>query len=357
MITGATGWLGAHVLDKFISLEKGAAYCLVRGKDLADSQNKLNDMLTYYFGEKYRNCSRIIVVCGDVVNGIILDNPIDTIFHCAALTKHYGTYTDFYDINVKGTQNIISFTKEKSAQLIHVSTTSVVGGDIPKQKDDASSIVYDETKLFVGQMLENVYDRSKFEAEMAVLQAKLEGMDAMVVRVGNLANRSYDSKFQKNHEENAFLTRVKAFVDLGLYSKELQSLELELSPVDDTAEAIIKLSQHFNHNYSLFHVYNPKPVQLINFVNALEGIGRKVEMVRHEQLLNKIMNARSISGKEQLYELFADKQYEVVPHSIDNNFTSSYLQKIGFKWHKINKAYLKAYLEYFDHLGYWEDID
>jgi len=355
LITGTTGWLGAHVLDKFLSYETGIAYCLVRGEDLVASQNKLNEMLSYYFGEKYVRCSRIIVVCGDIVDKITLEASIDTVFHCAASVKHYGTYADFYDINVQGTQNAITFTKEKSAQLIHISTISVVGGHIPKLGNNSSLIIYDETKLFVGQVLGDVYARSKFEAEILVLQAKLEGLDAMVVRVGNLTNRSNDLKFQKNYQENAFLKILKGFVDLGLYSKESESFGVEFSPVDYTAEAIIKLAQYFNHDYSIFHVFNPKLTQLIDFVDALGAVGRKVEAVPHEELLKKIENAMHIPGKERT-EPSASEHCEVVPFSIENDFTCTYLQEIGFKWGEINDAYLQAYLQYFNQLGYWESL-
>ena len=349
-ITGATGWLGAHILDKFISSEKGMAYCLVRGKDLADSQNRLSDILTHYFGEKYLNCNRIVAVCGDAINKIVLEDPIDTVFHSAASVKHYGAYSYFYDLNVKATQNIILFAKEKSAKLIHISTPRVMGGDILKEGDDPTPIVYDETKLFVGQALGNVYARSKFEAEVAVLQAKLAGLPAIVVRVGNLTNRFNDLKFQKNYQENAFLTRLKTIVDLGRYPQELKNVELELSPVDYTAEAVIKLAQHFNHYYSIFHAYNPKTTQLISFINALESIGIKIAAVPHEEFSREMENATHIIGKELLYELFGGKH--VI--SLNNEFTCSYLHEIGFQWCEINESYLRAYLQYFDHLGYWK---
>ena len=354
LITGVTGWLGAHVLDKFIATEKGRAYCLVRGEDLTDSQNKLNEILTYYFGKKYANCRRIVVVCGDITSKVVLDHPIDTIFHCAASVKHYGSYSDFYDINVKGTQNVILLAKEKSAQLIHISTTGIVG-DIIKEGAEAFPIIYDETKLFVGQALNNVYARSKFEAEVAVLQAKLAGLPAIVIRVGNLTNRFHDLKFQKNYQENAFLIRLKAMVDLQLYPNNLQDLKLELSPVDYTAEAIIKLAQHFHHHYSLFHVYNPKSIQLIDLINALATVEQKIKAVSQEKFLSEMEKATHIFGKEQLYELLEGKHNEAVPFFMENEFTCSYLHEIGFQWCEINDAYLKAYLQYFDQLGYWKN--
>jgi len=80
LITGATGWLGAHVLDAFLSNEQGTAYCLVRGADLADSQSRLHKTLDIYFNGKYVECDRIVTLCGDITSPINLEAPVNTIF-------------------------------------------------------------------------------------------------------------------------------------------------------------------------------------------------------------------------------------------------------------------------------------
>ncbi|MDR2559125.1 MAG: SDR family oxidoreductase [Oscillospiraceae bacterium] len=254
LITGATGWLGSHILDEFLSNEKGLAYCLIRGTDLQTSRKKLNNALDYYFGDKYKTCDRIVVICGDITEKVILDKPIDTIIHSAANVKHYGTYEQFYKINVIGTKNMIALAKEKNAKLIHISTVSVSGSSF--EQPDLPVTDYDESKLFIGQSLENVYSRSKFESEIEVLQAKLTGLEAAIIRVGNLTNRHTDMKFQRNYQENATLTRLKAFIDLKQFPREIENIELNFSPANCTARAIITLANHYNENHSIYHAYN-----------------------------------------------------------------------------------------------------
>lgn len=61
-----------------------------------------------------------------------------------------------------------------------------------------------ETDLYIGQPLDNVYIRSKFEAEKVVYEEILNGLKANVIRIGNLTNRSLDYKFQANYQSNAF---------------------------------------------------------------------------------------------------------------------------------------------------------
>ena len=54
-ISGATGFLGIHVLRAFLQLEKGTAFCVVRGRKTITAQKHLCNMLNYYFsGEHFK---------------------------------------------------------------------------------------------------------------------------------------------------------------------------------------------------------------------------------------------------------------------------------------------------------------
>jgi thioester reductase-like protein len=128
---------------------------------------------------------------------------------------------------------MIALAKEKNAKLIHISTLSVSGNSF--EQPDLPATDYDESKFFIGQSLENVYSRSKFESEIEMLQARLMGLKAAIVRVGNLTNRHTDMKFQRNYQENATLTRLKAFIDLKQFPREIENIELNFSPVNCTA--------------------------------------------------------------------------------------------------------------------------
>jgi amino acid adenylation domain-containing protein/thioester reductase-like protein len=361
LLTGATGWLGAHILDEFLSCELGTAYCLVRGGNLHDSEKRLNDTLRYYFGEKYTDNDRIAVFCGDVTQRITLDKPINTIIHCAANVKHYGSYQFSHAVNVDGTKNVIELAKDKGVMLIHVSTTSVSGNGFEKTHD-LQPTVFDETKLFVGQSLENIYVRSKLESEMAVFKAKLEGLDAVVMRVGNLSNRRADLKFQKNHFENATLKRLKAFVDLGLFPIEMADLPIEFSPVDDTAKAIIVLAQHFDDS-AVFHVYNPKPISFSDFVKALQVVGMEMMPVPMDGFMHAIHETRNIPGREHIHEAFiddVDANGKVNFHSnitLENHNTVNFLEKAGFSWKDVDDSYLHEYVRYFRNINFWSDLN
>jgi amino acid adenylation domain-containing protein/thioester reductase-like protein len=351
LITGATGWLGAHVLDEFLSAEPGTAYCLVRGKDLADSRNRLSKTLEHYFGGKYINCARIIPVCGDIAKRVAMDGKIDTIIHCAANVKHYGAYKNFHDVNVGGTENMIALAREKGAKLLHISTASVSGNSF-EQYPNFSPAIFDETSLYIGQPLENVYIRSKFESEVAVLQAKLEGLDAAVIRVGNLSNRRSDLMFQRNYRANATLTRLKAFIDLKLYPESLNDFPLEFSPVDDTAKAILTIARHWDKDCSIFHAYNPKAALFADFARTLAAMGEEMRPVPVERFIDAVQNAPFVQ-EAFIHDIGEDGKLTYQSNiTLNNDFTVWHLNSLGFDWPETGADYLTRYIAYFRDLGY-----
>ena len=358
LVTGATGWLGAHVLDAFLSAEQGKAWCLVRGADLTDSKNRLSSALEYYFGDKYVDFNRIITICGDITETIETSASFGTIIHCAANVRHYGDYQHSHRANVDGTKNMIALAKEKSSRLIHISTASVSGNSF-EQPPGFPRTVFDETKLYIGQPLQNVYVRSKFEAEAAVLQAKLEGLDAIVIRAGNLVNRRSDLKFQKNHHENATLAKLKAFFDLGLYPRKLVLYPIEFSPVDDTAKAVIELARHYDGRCPVFHVYNHKPVRFGALVKAARAAGKKMKPVSAKDFIRAVHEAGGMQETAHIHEAFIN---DIVAGgnlgfqsriTLDSRVSAQLLRRIGFAWQGIDRIYLEKYVNYFKNIEYW----
>ena len=70
MVTGATGFLGIHVLKAFIDNYDGKVYCLVRKGKYESSEKRMMNMLMYYFDDPYKELfeSRIICVDGDITS-------------------------------------------------------------------------------------------------------------------------------------------------------------------------------------------------------------------------------------------------------------------------------------------------
>lgn len=363
LITGSTGFLGAHVVDEYLKSEDGIAYCLVRG-----NEKRLVDILKYYFDDKYMDLmgSKIIPIVGDITDENlckILPENIQTIIHTAASVKHYGSYKYFEDINVNGTKNVIKCAQQLGAKMMHVSTLSISGNSLAEEfavYRNSEHIEFREDDLFVNQPLENVYIHSKFEAEVAVFEAMLEGLDAKIIRVGNLTNRFSDLRFQPNYESNAFLTRMKALLDVRKFPDYLLPLYAEFSPIDFTARGIILLAKN-SRRYTVFHLNNNKDLPFEQMIEMLNNIGVNVDVVDAVEFSSILEAMLNNPDTKYIYEAFQNDMdddgtlvYDSNIH-INHDFTVWLLNKLGFEWPEIGQEYIKNYIEYFKKIGYLGD--
>ena len=371
LLAGATGFLGIHILADYLDNDSGTAYCFVRGKDKEDSTARLKKLLEFYFGEKYSDMGRIEIVCADLQKERFalsseeyenLAKNVDTVINCAASVKHYGSYKYFYEVNVESVKRLIDFCKDAAAKLIHTSTLSVSGNSFGDEFDGYISEKekhFYESSLYIGQPLDNVYARSKFEAEKAVLDAIADGLEANIMRMGNLTNRFSDGKFQKNYESNAFLQRVKGIIELGKVPDYLikEGLYSEFTPIDEAAKAVMTVTRHFNAEQTVFHINSTKVVYMNKLLEHLSRLGYEIEIVSGKEFTELLRATAKASGTQHIFETFINDMdendqlnYESNIH-IENAFTVSYLEQLGFEWNDIGFEYLKKYVDYFKKIG------
>lgn len=370
LLIGSTGYLGAHVLNEFLQNNSGIAYCLVREKDGLDIKARLKSVLNFYFGNKYDSLfdNRIKVICGDIVKenlGLIetdyldLKNNADVVINSGALVKHFGIKKKFEEINVNGTQNVIDFCLNTNKRLLHVSTISVSGNGEKEETviETAENIndkkIFKESDIYVGQNIKGVYSTTKFRAELLVLEAIADkGLDAQILRLGNITNRYSDGVFQMNADENAFAKRLKSFIEIGAFPKYMLQHSIELTPVDLAAEAIIK-SANYTSTCNVLHIYNTHLLEiklLIDTINNDLDIDiLPVSDTMMKDIITGILadNARKDILSGIIYDLDENKQL-IYTSNIRLNcaVTEKFLQKIDFDWKCIDKDYIIKYMNY-----------
>jgi len=369
ILTGATGFLGAHILKELLEQneDKKEVYCLVRGETELGARKRLCHVMETYFDKNTADIvsdeSVIHVIAGDIT-----DTPIDCIrqtlkqypsaitqiLHTAALVKHYGDYENFYHVNVEGTKNMLAVAESLGAEFLHISTESVGGLyiDIRESAQYSNAVrEFTEWDVYIGQNLDNVYIRSKFEAECRVLDYILAGGRARIFRVGNLTNRYSDGRFQNNYAENAFLRRMHTFLSLGAYPDVLAGLPVEFSPIDETARAIITLAMQKTHTMEcIYHVSHSHSITHKCLSEKFHAIGKTLRAISVEEFLTLLQpgNVSHDYVKNNLNEMMKMSVYcPIVPV---NEMTGDYLKEIGFVWSEIGEKYLKRYIEYVEAL-------
>lgn len=361
LLTGVTGYLGIHILEEFLKKEKGKIYVLIRKDPGSTVKEKLLGKMHYYFEGKYDRYidDRIIIIEGDIAKDgfglkqeelFKLGNSVDSIINSAAKVSHYGSYLEFYNTNVKSVEKIIDFANAFNKKIYHISTLSISGNAFVDQyyveQEFKEKIDFCEDNLFIGQKLENVYIRSKFEAEKRILDAILKGTDAYILRMGNLMPRLSDGKFQENIDENAYISRLKTFVKIGCIPDYLINGYLEFTPVDSTAQAVLKIMQFSNKENRIYHVFNHNHVYVKNLLKIIDTL----DVIKNEEFKQKLKNILNSPKSDLLGTLINDLDKDLNLNydskiSLNSKHSIKLLELYGFKWPKISKNYITNVLK------------
>ena len=362
LLTGATGFLGIHILRELLENTDGNIYCFVRSKGNISAEERLKFMLYYYFSDNYEELfnDRIHVIDGDITVYADFEKlssyRIDTIFNCAANVKHFSSGTDIEDINYGGVLNGLKFAKLKNAKFVQVSTYSVAGESI--NNFPPADYLFNERDLFIGQGTENQYIKSKFLAERAVLESAIEdNLSVKIMRVGNLMARSYDGEFQINFISNGFVNRLKAFVTVGKMPYSLLSSVDELSPIDVTAKSIVELAKT-PKECVVFHPFQHHTICYGDIIDIIKPLGLEIEAVEEEEYdmyLNQAFNDKTKQdGVSGLITAVGPENMKKVLIGAENDYTIQVLYRLGVKWPIISEEYIYKFVEYLNDLAFFE---
>ena len=353
---------------------EGIIYCLIRPKNDKLPLDRLKEVLNFYFKDTYDNeiNNRIKVICGDITKedlGLsisdisVLQDNIDIIINSGALVKHFGQKNEFESINVNGTQNVVDFCLKHKKRLLHISTISISGnGEKEETVEETPENINDkklfyETDIFIDQDIKGIYTTTKYKAELIVLEAIYNGLDAQILRLGNITNRYSDGLFQLNVEDNAFAKRLKSFIDMGAFPKYLLQHAIELTPVDLCANAIIKLLLN-KSECNVFHLYNPKLLDINLLFKTLIELDYSILPVSNKMMSDIITGILQDDSRKEIlsgiiHDLDTDKNLTYTSRiRLNCDFSSQYLLELGFNWKELDSLYIKKYMNYFKKIGF-----
>lgn len=307
LLTGTTGYLGMHLLKQLIDSGDTKIYCMVRAKGVLTPEARLKSLLMYYFSDSYETLfqTRIIPVDGDITDPQTL-----------AALKGCGT----------------------------------------QSPEEAGSSVFDESKLFMQQSIENPYVISKFLSERVVLQAVAEGMDGKVMRVGNLKGRHADGEFQINFRSNAFINMLKSYKVLGMFPLSGLIAPTEVSPIDCVAQAIYQLSLT-PPEVVMLHAYNNNRLNMAMLIYAMKEYGFNMELVSDERFHAHFKATMQDPAKsEYLGGLLHYGTGETkVPVRDDNSYTSLLLYRNDIRWPVADEGYAQRLVGMLDGMGFFDE--
>ena len=158
LVTGATGFIGRHLVERLSQTGTDTIFCLVRNPRKA----KLLPQ-----GVK---CIYADITAFESLKKM-LSYKIDIVFHCAGYVENKNRDL-LHKVNVIGSENVCRLSQELNAErMVYISSVAVVSGnnDVP---------LYEE----MPYKATNIYGESKIEAEKKVLKYREKGLRCIILR-------------------------------------------------------------------------------------------------------------------------------------------------------------------------------
>ncbi len=356
LLTGSTGFLGAHLLYDLIKHSSCNIYCLIRSKGKKSSLQRLLEKLNYYFGSELDNFinNRIKIIEGDISLENLglskeayenLAQNIDTVLHSAALVSHYGKSSIFQKINVHGTSNIIDFCIKSNAKLNYISTTSISGDTVPETSE---VVTFNEHCIYIGQNCnDNIYIKTKFSAEKLVIEAiENHKILATIYRLGNITARYSDLKFQENNFDNAFLNRMNSLLTLGAFPKSYLDRTIDFSPVDYCSRIINEIFLNSNCDNKIFHIFNSNTFKVSDLLELLKACNYHIKILSNKEFLNYVASIPTDKNELGIINDITGKQLSAKNNIILNSdFTNNFIKQLNLKWPDIDISYILKFLK------------
>ncbi|GAM22868.1 hypothetical protein SAMD00019534_060430 [Acytostelium subglobosum LB1] len=319
-LTGATGYLGSHLLHELLTGHSKAmvdkVYCLVRN---VGGEDQARDKLVQLITNKYRlhldeqQANRIIPVIGDLAKKrfglseqqfLDLANKVQLIVHNGALVHLINPYPNMKDANVGGTEEALRLACV-SDQVIRVAHISTIGtfGVLTHDVDESSVPDIGGIDKLVG------YSQSKLVAEQLVNAARSRGVPVMVFRPGVIYAHSITGI---DNDNDMMRVIIKGIIQLRCYPSTTFASTghyLNLSCVDWVASSIISLSlnndndkdKSFNQTYHMTN--NNEQIHISQLCQAINKVVGPLEQVSLEEFKHRLMEQPN-STIQQLVKTF-----------------------------------------------------
>jgi len=186
LLTGATGFVGAELLARYVQLTDRTIYVLIRAEDDRHARERLLGTLRCALGCAEPHLHRVRALAGDLTHDNLGLDPqhaleaareISEIVHGAASVSFDLELEPARAINVHGTRRMLEFAelcrREGGLRRFTYISTAYVAG--------THRGAFGEDDLDVGQGFRNSYEQSKFEAELLVAE-HAERLPVTVVR-------------------------------------------------------------------------------------------------------------------------------------------------------------------------------
>lgn len=259
LITGAAGFLGSHLCDKFI---KEGFYVIAMDNLITGDLKNIEHLFKLPNFEFYHH---------DVTKFVHVPGNLDYILHFASPASPI----DYLKIPIQtlkvgslGTHNLLGLAKEKKARILIASTSEVYG----------DPLVHPQSETYFGNVNtispRGVYDEAKrFQESITMAYHRFHGLETRIARIFN----TYGPRMRLNDGRviPAFIGQALRGEDLTVFGDGSQTRSF--CYVDDQIEGIYRLL--FSDYPNPVNIGNPDEISILDFAEEiikLTGTGQKI---------------------------------------------------------------------------------
>lgn len=238
-ISGGTGFLGKALAEKLLNEKHTVS---IYGRNIENVRDLISN--------------GAIFVKGSLNNTTLLINSLkscDVCVHCAALSSLWGKKDVFYEVNVKGTQNILNAAHlNKIKRFIHISSPSIYF----RYKDQYNI----SEKDFSPEKFSNYYAQTKWLSEIEVSKF-YDQMQCIILRPRAIFG----------HGDTALLPRLLAANKrIGIPCRNGANFLVDITHIDNVVHAIcLAMESDASTCSKAYNISNGEPMTLRSILNIL----------------------------------------------------------------------------------------
>ena len=264
LITGAAGFLGSHLCDRFIA----------EGMEVLGMDNLITGNMENL--EHLMSHPKFIFYKNDVSNFVHVPGTLDYILHFASPASPI----DYLKIPIQtlkvsslGTHNLLGLAMEKKARILVASTSEVYG----------DPLVHPQTEEYYGNVNpvgpRGVYDEAKrFMEAMTMAYHTYHGLETRIVRIFN----TYGPRMRLNDGRvlPAFIGQALRGEDLTIFGDGSQTRSF--CYVDDLIEGIYRLL--LSDHAEPVNIGNPHEITISDFAEEIIKLTGTTQKVVYQPL-------------------------------------------------------------------------
>lgn len=264
LITGAAGFLGSHLCDRFV---KEGFHVIGMDNFITGDKKNISHLL---------KSSNFNFIEHDVTEFVSIDGGLDFILHFASPASPI----DYLKIPIQtlkvgslGTHNLLGLAKAKNARILIASTSEVYG----------DPLVHPQTEDYYGNVNtigpRGVYDEAKrFQESITMAYHRFHGLETRIVRIFN----TYGPRMRLNDGRviPAFMGQALRGEDLTVFGDGLQTRSF--CYVDDQIDGIFRL---LFSDYNLpVNIGNPHEITIKDFAEEIIGLTKTNQKITYKDL-------------------------------------------------------------------------